>query len=102
MPPVMGGASFILASLTGVPYSQVIIAALIPAVAYFLCLCLAVMFQARRQNIRPIGKLTDDMAREIYGAEADEAFEGSITSTSLGGASAPTEPIRANAGFGAH
>ncbi len=27
--------------------------------------------------------LTDDMAREIYGAEAEEAFEGSITSTSL-------------------
>jgi len=30
--------------------------------------------------------LTDKMAREIYGAEADEAFEGSITSTSLDGA----------------
>jgi phosphonate transport system ATP-binding protein len=28
--------------------------------------------------------LTDAMAREIYGAEADEAFEGAITSTSLG------------------
>ncbi|MEL6520559.1 MAG: phosphonate ABC transporter ATP-binding protein [Pseudomonadota bacterium] len=30
--------------------------------------------------------LTDQAAREIYGAEADEAFEGSITSTSLGAA----------------
>ena len=30
--------------------------------------------------------LTDAMAREIYGAEAEEAFEGSITSTSLSGA----------------
>ena len=28
--------------------------------------------------------LTDQMAREIYGAEADDAFEASITSTSLG------------------
>ncbi|MBX2884765.1 MAG: phosphonate ABC transporter ATP-binding protein [Granulosicoccus sp.] len=27
--------------------------------------------------------LTDDMAREIYGAEAEEAFEGAITSTTL-------------------
>lgn len=27
--------------------------------------------------------LTDETAREIYGAEADEAFEGAITSTSL-------------------
>ncbi|MEL6121987.1 MAG: phosphonate ABC transporter ATP-binding protein [Pseudomonadota bacterium] len=32
--------------------------------------------------------LTDKTAREIYGAEADEAFEGSITSTSLDGAKA--------------
>ncbi|MEO0341924.1 MAG: phosphonate ABC transporter ATP-binding protein [Pseudomonadota bacterium] len=29
--------------------------------------------------------LTDKTAREIYGAEADEAFEGSVTSTSLEG-----------------
>lgn len=29
-------------------------------------------------------KLTDQLAKEIYGAEADEAFEASLTSTSLG------------------
>lgn len=61
MPPVMGVAAFILAALTGVPYNEVIIAAAIPAVAYFLCLFLSVVFQARRQRIRPIGKLTEDM-----------------------------------------
>ena len=43
MPPVMGVAAFILAALTGVPYNQVIIAAALPAVAYFLCLFLAVV-----------------------------------------------------------
>ncbi|MEO1066134.1 MAG: phosphonate ABC transporter ATP-binding protein [Pseudomonadota bacterium] len=37
-------------------------------------------------------RLTDQMAREIYGAEADEAFEGSITSTSLAG---ETPPLKA-------
>ena len=44
--------------------------------------------------------LTDTMAREIYGAEADDAFEGSITSTSLTGVSVPAEPIRAPATAG--
>ena len=41
--------------------------------------------------------LTDAMAREIYGAEAEEAFEGSITSTSLSGAesAALLEPVAA-------
>ncbi len=61
MPPVMGVAAFILAALTGVPYNKVIIAAALPAVAYFLCLFLSVMFQARRQKIKPIGELTEDM-----------------------------------------
>ncbi|MEM9715101.1 MAG: ATP-binding cassette domain-containing protein, partial [Pseudomonadota bacterium] len=36
-------------------------------------------------------QLTDKTAREIYGAEAEEAFEGSVTSTSLGGAPRPVE-----------
>jgi phosphonate transport system ATP-binding protein len=45
--------------------------------------------------------LTDATAREIYGAEADEAFEGSITSTSLGGATPPAQPERATEAVGA-
>ena len=61
MPPVMGVAAFILASLTVVPYSQVIVAAIIPAMAYFLCLFLSAVFQARKQNIQAIGELTDEM-----------------------------------------
>lgn len=61
MPPVMGVAAFVLASLTVVPYSQVMIAAIIPAAAYFFCLFLSVVFQTRKQNIKAIGKLTDDM-----------------------------------------
>lgn len=61
MPPVMGVAAFILAALTGVPYSKVIIAAIIPAIAYFLCMFLSVVFQARKQNIHAIGELTDEM-----------------------------------------
>jgi phosphonate transport system ATP-binding protein len=45
--------------------------------------------------------LTDAMAREIYGAEAEEAFEGSITSTSLGGEASPAQPERVAATVGA-
>ncbi|MEM6311145.1 MAG: TRAP transporter large permease subunit [Pseudomonadota bacterium] len=61
MPPVMGVAAFVLAALTGVPYNEVIIAAALPALAYFTCLFLSVMFQARKQKITAIGELTDDM-----------------------------------------
>ena len=61
MPPVMGVAAFVLAALTGVPYKDVIIAAIIPAMFYFLCLFLSVIFQSRKQKISAIGKITDDM-----------------------------------------
>ena len=61
MPPVMGVAAFVLAALTVVPYSQVIIAAVIPALAYFFCLFLSVVFQARKQGIQAIGEITEDM-----------------------------------------
>ena len=61
MPPVMGVAAFILAALTAVPYREVIIAAAIPAVAYFFCLFLSVVFQSRKQGIEAIGEVTPDM-----------------------------------------
>ena len=61
VPPVMGVAAFVLASLTMVPYSEVIVAALLPALAYFGCLFLAVVFQARKQGIEPIGRVTEEM-----------------------------------------
>ena len=61
MPPVMGVAAFILAALTVVPYSEVIVAAIIPALAYYFCLFLSVVFQARKQGITAIGELTEDM-----------------------------------------
>lgn len=61
MPPVMGVAAFILAAMTGVPYRDVIIAATLPAIAYFLCLFLSASFQSRKQGIEAIGEMTDDM-----------------------------------------
>lgn len=61
MPPVMGVAAFVLAALTAVPYREVIIAAAIPAVAYFFCLFLSAVFQSRKQGIEAIGDVTEDM-----------------------------------------
>jgi len=69
MPPVMGVAAFVLAALTGVPYGEVIIAAALPALAYFVCLFLSVVFQARKQKISAIGEITEDMQlgrQDIY------------------------------------
>jgi TRAP transporter 4TM/12TM fusion protein len=52
MPPVMGVAAFIMAELLGVPYVQVALAGLIPAVAFYLALLLVVDLMARRDGVR--------------------------------------------------
>ncbi len=61
MPPVMGVAAFVLASLTAIPYSEIIIAAFLPAIAYFVSLFMTVVFESRRQNIQRVGALTAEM-----------------------------------------
>ncbi|MEZ5661254.1 MAG: TRAP transporter large permease subunit [Burkholderiaceae bacterium] len=62
MPPVMGVAAFVLSAVTAVAYSSVIIAAVIPAIAYFGALFMSVIFQARKQNIQAVGReVTEDM-----------------------------------------
>jgi len=68
MPPVMGVAAFVLAAMTVVPYREVIIAAMLPALAYFGCLFLTVVFQARKQGIQAVGTITaaDRMTRDDW------------------------------------
>ncbi|MDD7972161.1 TRAP transporter fused permease subunit [Roseinatronobacter alkalisoli] len=61
MPPVMGVAAFVLASMAAVPYADVIKAAVIPALAFFICLFLTVVFQARKQGIQAVGGFSEDM-----------------------------------------
>lgn len=56
MPPVMGAAAFIMAEYTGVPYRDIILMAIVPAVLYFTGVFLAIHFEARRQRIRGAAK----------------------------------------------
>ena len=61
MPPVMGIAAFVLVALTAVPYTKVITAAFLPAIAFFFSIFLAVMFQARRENVAPMRDIPEDL-----------------------------------------
>jgi TRAP transporter 4TM/12TM fusion protein len=51
LPPVMGAAAFVMADMTGIAYSTIILAALIPGVLYYLSLGAAVYFEAGRLGI---------------------------------------------------
>ena len=60
MPPVMGIAAFVLAALSSTPYSEVIVAAFIPAVAYFFSLFLMVIFESRRIGMTALGEVSEE------------------------------------------
>ncbi|MFB4168066.1 TRAP transporter permease [Virgibacillus sp. JSM 102003] len=56
MPPIMGAAAFIMASYTGVPYNEIILIAIIPAVLYFSGVFMGTHFEARKQGILGLAK----------------------------------------------
>lgn len=56
MPPIMGAAAFIMAEYTGVPYREIIIIAIIPAVLYFGGIFVSVHFEAKRRGIKGLPK----------------------------------------------
>jgi TRAP transporter 4TM/12TM fusion protein len=53
MPPVMGAGAFILATWTSIPYAEVALAALVPALLYYAALLAAIHFRAGRMGIEP-------------------------------------------------
>jgi len=52
MPPVMGAAAFIMAEVLQIPYGKVIIAALFPAVLFYLCLFIQVHLEASKLGLK--------------------------------------------------
>ncbi|MCW1935225.1 TRAP transporter permease [Pseudomonas sp. NY15364] len=51
MPPVMGAAAFLIAQFMGIPYAEVAIAALIPALLFYVALYFVVDLLARRKGL---------------------------------------------------
>lgn len=54
MPPVMGAAAFLMAEFVGVPYIEIVKAAVIPALLYFTGVWLGVHFEAKRSNLKGV------------------------------------------------
>lgn len=55
-PPIMGAAGFIMAEFLGVPYTTVMLAAIIPAFLYFVTVIMAVHFEARKLGLKGLSK----------------------------------------------
>ena len=70
MPPIMGAGAFIMAEITGIPYTEIAVAAIIPAVLYFVSVYFMVDFEAAKLGMR--GMREDElpkfnkMVRQVY------------------------------------
>ena len=52
MPPIMGAAAFLMADFVGVPYSNIVVRAILPAVLYFLGIFITVHLEAKKEGLR--------------------------------------------------
>ena len=54
MPPLMGAGAFVMVELTGVPYTQIMVAAILPATLYFLAVWMGINAYAGRYDLKGV------------------------------------------------
>lgn len=54
MPPIMGAAAFLMADYVGLPYSSIIVKAILPAILYFAGIFITVHLEAKKLGLRGI------------------------------------------------
>ncbi|MBE6590168.1 MAG: TRAP transporter fused permease subunit [Ruminococcaceae bacterium] len=56
MPPIMGAAAFLMAETVGVPYSTIVVVAILPAILYFAGVFITVHLEAKKEGLRGLTK----------------------------------------------
>lgn len=65
LPPIMGASAFIMAETTGISYGIIALAALIPAVLYFLAVIMQVHFRAGNLGLKGMPKADLPKVKEV-------------------------------------
>lgn len=65
LPPVMGASAFIMAETTGVSYGTIALAALLPALLYYLGVIAQVHYRAGRDNLKGVPKADLPRVKEV-------------------------------------
>ena len=70
MPPIMGAAAFLMAEYMKIPYAQVAVKAILPAILYFTGIFIAVHLEAKKLGLKGISRdqlpKWKDLARDFY------------------------------------
>jgi TRAP transporter 4TM/12TM fusion protein len=70
MPPIMGAGAFIMAEITGIAYMDIVYAAIIPAIIYFVSVYFMVDMSAQKANMKGLPRellpKLDVLIKQIY------------------------------------
>ncbi|WEX11003.1 TRAP transporter permease [Chelativorans sp. AA-79] len=70
MPPIMGAGAFIMAEVTGIPYTDIVIAAIIPSILYFASVYFMVDLQATRLGMKGLPReelpIFKELLKQVY------------------------------------
>lgn len=58
-PPVMGVSAFLIVGITGIPYKEIVLAAILPALIYYLYLMFSMHIRAAKFDLKPLSKDED-------------------------------------------
>ncbi|MEP2705924.1 MAG: TRAP transporter fused permease subunit [Roseibium sp.] len=65
MPPLMGAGAFVMVELTRVPYTQIMMAALLPAVLYFAAVWIGINAYARHYDLKAVPNEDRPTVRQV-------------------------------------
>ncbi|MFD2740125.1 TRAP transporter permease [Sulfitobacter aestuarii] len=65
MPPLMGAGAFVMVELTGVPYTAIMAAAILPALLYFFAVWVGINAYARRFELRGVDAADHPALRDV-------------------------------------
>ena len=66
MPPIMASGAFVMAELLGIPYLDICLAALVPALLYFVCMFASIRFEALKLNLQAIPSREIPKAKDVF------------------------------------
>ncbi|PMR73387.1 TRAP transporter permease DctM/Q [Billgrantia endophytica] len=65
MPPLMGAGAFVMVELTGTPYTQIMAAAMLPAILYFATVWVGINAYATHHDLRPMAESDRPSGKEV-------------------------------------
>lgn len=65
MPPLMGAGAFVMVELTGVPYTSIMAAAILPAILYFFAVWVGINAYATRFDLRQVDEADRPKGRDV-------------------------------------